>query len=148
MAANEPHAYLQGECVECMALSDNVVRAGLTPKFRDVDTLCSMLTYNMYRGEEVFTDPEQISKSSVLYKAAVEEFAVVRTEFKGADEHESIQRDSETVLLCLSGNVELSFQHESRPYGAGSILILPAGEKIGLACKSAEGALLFQAFKP
>jgi len=32
LAANEPHAYLSGECVECMATSDNVVRAGLTPK--------------------------------------------------------------------------------------------------------------------
>lgn len=28
-----------------MACSDNVVRAGLTPKFKDVDTLVSMLTY-------------------------------------------------------------------------------------------------------
>ena len=46
MGANEPHAYIYGDCIECMALSDNVVRAGLTPKFRDVNTLCSMLTYN------------------------------------------------------------------------------------------------------
>ncbi|KAK8914204.1 Mannose-6-phosphate isomerase 2 [Platanthera zijinensis] len=43
--ANEPHAYVSGECIECMATSDNVVRAGLTPKYRDVQTLCSMLTY-------------------------------------------------------------------------------------------------------
>ena len=28
-----------------MACSDNVVRAGLTPKFKDVATLCDMLTY-------------------------------------------------------------------------------------------------------
>uniref|UniRef100_A0A7N0VM86 mannose-6-phosphate isomerase n=1 Tax=Kalanchoe fedtschenkoi TaxID=63787 RepID=A0A7N0VM86_KALFE len=45
LGANEPHAYLSGECIECMATSDNVVRAGLTPKLRDVQTLCSMLTY-------------------------------------------------------------------------------------------------------
>ncbi|KAM0055227.1 putative mannose-6-phosphate isomerase [Helianthus debilis subsp. tardiflorus] len=35
IAANEPHAYLKGECIECMAASDNVVRAGLTPKYID-----------------------------------------------------------------------------------------------------------------
>ncbi|CAL0308267.1 unnamed protein product [Lupinus luteus] len=46
LGPNEPHAYLSGECVECMATSDNVVRAGLTPKHIDVQTLCSMLTYN------------------------------------------------------------------------------------------------------
>lgn len=34
LAPNEPHAYLKGDCIECMANSDNVVRAGLTPKFR------------------------------------------------------------------------------------------------------------------
>lgn len=45
LGANEPHAYLSGECIECMATSDNVVRAGFTNKLRDVPTLCSMLTY-------------------------------------------------------------------------------------------------------
>ncbi len=34
LAANVPHAYIAGEAVECMATSDNVVRAGLTPKLR------------------------------------------------------------------------------------------------------------------
>ena len=36
---------LIGECIECMALSDNVVRAGLTPKYKDSATLCKMLNY-------------------------------------------------------------------------------------------------------
>ncbi|KAL8123882.1 hypothetical protein AgCh_011761 [Apium graveolens] len=45
LGANEPHAYIFGECIECMATSDNVVRAGLTPKKRDTEILCSMLTY-------------------------------------------------------------------------------------------------------
>ena len=43
--ANTPHAYITGEIIECMAASDNVVRCGLTPKFKDVDILCDMLTY-------------------------------------------------------------------------------------------------------
>ena len=47
MAANEPHAYVAGEIIEVMACSDNVVRAGLTGKFKDVDNLVSMLTYSM-----------------------------------------------------------------------------------------------------
>ena len=39
---------LPGDIVEVMACSDNVVRAGLTPKLRDVKTLCSMLTYRCF----------------------------------------------------------------------------------------------------
>jgi hypothetical protein len=46
LAANEPHAYVSGELVECMATSDNVIRAGLTPKFRDTGVLCDSLTYS------------------------------------------------------------------------------------------------------
>lgn len=45
LPANEPHAYVSGQLVEVMATSDNVVRAGLTPKLRDTVVLCSMLTY-------------------------------------------------------------------------------------------------------
>ena len=48
IGANEPHAYISGDCIECMALSDNVVRAGLTPKFKDVKTLCGMLNYRYH----------------------------------------------------------------------------------------------------
>ncbi len=42
ICANEPHAYLSGDCMECMATSDNVVRCGLTPKLKDVKTLVSV----------------------------------------------------------------------------------------------------------
>ncbi|GFH27397.1 mannose-6-phosphate isomerase [Haematococcus lacustris] len=31
--------------MECMAASDNVIRAGLTPKFKHTEVLCSSLTY-------------------------------------------------------------------------------------------------------
>jgi len=49
MGPNFPHAYLSGELVECMANSDNVVRAGLTRKFQDKETLLSMLDFNAVR---------------------------------------------------------------------------------------------------
>ncbi|KAF5223150.1 hypothetical protein ECC02_003689 [Trypanosoma cruzi] len=46
LSDSEPHAYLYGDGVEIMANSDNVVRAGLTPKWKDVPTLLEMLHYN------------------------------------------------------------------------------------------------------
>lgn len=51
---SEPHAYLSGEGVEIMATSDNVVRAGLTPKFVDTEVLLGMLTYNTEGLDEAF----------------------------------------------------------------------------------------------
>lgn len=66
IGADEPHAYLRGDCVECMALSDNVVRAGLTPKFKDVETLCSMLHYRY--GPPEMLIPSPIDQFTVVYR--------------------------------------------------------------------------------
>lgn len=41
-----PHAYIRGELCECMINSDNVVRGGLTPKLKDVQTLLQILPFN------------------------------------------------------------------------------------------------------
>ena len=57
LAANEPHAYISGDCAEVMATSDNVIRAGLTPKWKDVDTLCDSLTYT--DGNPHWVEPTQ-----------------------------------------------------------------------------------------
>ena len=54
LSANEPHAYLAGELVEVMASSDNVIRAGLTPKFKDCEVLCNTLTYKPGVGCDCF----------------------------------------------------------------------------------------------
>merc|ERR1711934_1150325 len=66
LEANEPHAYLSGNCVEVMATSDNVVRAGLTPKLRDTDVLCSMLTYKT--GMPEILKGSKVSEHMKAYK--------------------------------------------------------------------------------
>lgn len=43
--AGVPHAYLEGQNVEIMANSDNVFRAGLTPKHIDIDLLIDHLVF-------------------------------------------------------------------------------------------------------
>jgi len=45
MNPDEPHAYIFGDCIECMANSDNVVRLGLTPKLKDSETILKMLIF-------------------------------------------------------------------------------------------------------
>lgn len=64
-----------------MAASDNVVRAGLTPKFKDVKTLCSMLTYEAGR-EWIITGQECASGKGIEFNPPVEEFAVTKYEVK------------------------------------------------------------------
>lgn len=76
LSANMPHAYLYGDGVECMACSDNVVRAGLTPKFKDVKVLCEMLDYSMRTSEENKLKGHALCDYIVNYKPSVDEFSV------------------------------------------------------------------------
>jgi mannose-6-phosphate isomerase len=77
MAPNEPHAYVAGEILECMACSDNVVRAGLTPKFKDVPNLVSMLTYSM-GGPSIDVGTPTYGDSRIMrYTPPVPEFEVM-----------------------------------------------------------------------
>jgi mannose-6-phosphate isomerase len=77
MAANEPHAYVAGEIIECMACSDNVVRAGLTPKYKDTDILVNMLTYSQ-GGPSIDAGAPLESDGRILrYTPPVPEFEVL-----------------------------------------------------------------------
>lgn len=67
MGAGVPHAYLSGDCVECMAPSDNVVRVGLTPKFKDVETLCKMLVYKCEKPT-AFIEPLKRDDFTSIYR--------------------------------------------------------------------------------
>jgi len=68
------------DCVECMACSDNVVRAGLTPKFKDVPTLCDILNYHCRpAADNIFpSKPHPDDRFVTLYDPPVAEFTVAK----------------------------------------------------------------------
>lgn len=59
-----------------MACSDNTIRAGLTPKFKDIETLCENLTYEM--TPPPYFQPVIKSNGVTEYAPLVNEFAVQR----------------------------------------------------------------------
>ncbi len=79
MRCSAPASDLAGECIEAMASSDNVVRAGLTPKYRDVHTLIDMLSYEC--GAPPIMMGNRVDAYTVAYgppaHAPVDEFMVL-----------------------------------------------------------------------
>lgn len=61
-----------------MACSDNVVRAGLTPKYIDVDTLCQMLNYNCEDADKKRFQPISLDSYTQLFSPPVPDFAVAK----------------------------------------------------------------------
>jgi mannose-6-phosphate isomerase len=58
--AETPHAYLQGVALEVMANSDNVLRAGLTPKYIDIPELVANVKFSQTRSRTA--DPAGYSR--------------------------------------------------------------------------------------
>ncbi|PRP78688.1 mannose-6-phosphate isomerase [Planoprotostelium fungivorum] len=127
LAANEPHAYISGDCAECMACSDNVVRAGLTPKFKDVDTLCDMLTYN--HGTIEILEGEAIDNSTRLYRPPIKEFLLHHTKAQG---HEATlaQCNTGSIALIYEGTATLMEGRDTLKVKAGDIVFIRAGANV------------------
>jgi mannose-6-phosphate isomerase len=106
LAANIPHAYLFGDGVECMACSDNVVRAGLTPKFKDVNVLCDMLDYTMRSADDNKQASIAHPKFDYIteFRPNVDEFSVeqIKIETRHLNEAKKLlipKRDSASILI-------------------------------------------------
>ena len=61
--AETPHAYLNGVALEVMANSDNVLRAGLTPKYIDIPELVANVKFVAKPAAELLTQPVKTAQS-------------------------------------------------------------------------------------
>lgn len=118
-----------------MATSDNVVRAGLTPKLRDVDTLVSMLTYEAGPGSKQLLSPVTWSRSSAgaqLYDPPIAEFSVLRVALEkgGVDVHEPVKGPSIVVVTEGSGKYALGRGKDGDEFKKGDVIFVGAGEEV------------------
>lgn len=102
--AGQVHAYLQGTAVEIMACSDNVLRAGLTPKHVDVDELLRVVTDEQDPGvpQEAATGPDGLRRIPLWE----DRLSLVAGEVEPGRE---LELDPSTcTVLCVDGSVALS----------------------------------------
>lgn len=122
---NVPHAYLEGDLVECMACSDNVVRAGLTPKFKDVATLLEMLDYSCEQPSLI--EPREQQGGFSEFSLPIKEFSLSLLPYGSGDATLSPGSTAE-VLLCLGREASIKTEDgavvELRD---GDALLIPAG---------------------
>eukprot|EP00775_Hariotina_reticulata_P009221 gene9221-9386_t len=142
LAANEPHAYVSGELVECMATSDNVIRAGLTPKFRDTAVLCESLTYNT--GLPEVLKGQVVHDHVKVYRPPFEEFEIQRIEVP-AGELVTVPTNPGPLLLLVtagSGSAEATSRFsdaallQQAELHRGSIMFVPAGTGLSFSASA------------
>lgn len=103
--AETPHAYLQGVALEVMANSDNVLRAGLTPKYIDIPELVANVKFEPKPASELLTAPVK-SGAELDFPIPVDDFAFSLHDL--ALQETSIDQRSAAILFCVEGEAVLS----------------------------------------
>lgn len=156
--AGVPHAYLEGQNVEIMASSDNVLRGGLTNKHIDVKEVlkhvkCEPTHVKILSGEQVSSDPPSSRQGSGLrramekiYKTAAPDFQLSVFELKAGDSVSFLPVTAEIILLT-EGNAKLDNGTGTLNLEAGHpSAIVFAGKEVKLG--TVEGATVFRASVP
>lgn len=164
LKADDIHAYLSGDIIECMASSDNVVRAGFTPKFKDVDTLTNMLTYSYAPISEQKMEPKDYpyatfnasayssNSSCKLYDPPIPEFAVARTALNKTGAKATFGPvEGPSIILCTKGKGMISVGPKEEPIEEGYVFFVGATAEVVLksnvdAEADGEGLVAFKAF--
>jgi len=163
LKADDIHAYLSGDIIECMASSDNVVRAGFTPKFKDVDTLTDMLTYSYAPISEQKMEPKDYPRvrlnapayssnsGAQVYDPPIPEFAVVRTALNRKDAKATFDPiDGPSIVLCTKGKGTISVGSKEEKIEEGYVFFVGATAEVVVKSdmdgEGGEGLVTFKAF--
>jgi mannose-6-phosphate isomerase len=128
---------------------DNVVRAGLTPKLRDVPTLVSMLTYTSAPPSSQLLPPASYKSTShtLLYDPPISEFSVLLTSLPphAVEEFEGIEGPSILIFTEVKGEGIMRSEGKEYKIGReGMVFFVGAGAEVEL--EAAEGMIAYRAF--
>lgn len=126
VSAGTIHAYLKGIAVEIMAASDNVLRAGLTPKHVDVPELLTVLHSTASPPTRIA--PERVNSSVSTFYAPVDDFELSSIRLKDASVAQKVRGFGPRTVVCLSGAATLSANGKKKTIRAGQAVFVPAAD--------------------
>ncbi len=101
-----PHAYVKGNIIECMASSDNVVRVGLTNKYKDIKSLLKILDPG--QKPQIFNRGLGLMKQ--IYSVPTPEYRVTRQVLLQGSEAVDQGNGSLRNFLVTKGTLQLEWQ--------------------------------------
>ena len=123
--AETPHAYLQGVALEVMANSDNVLRAGLTPKYIDIPELTSNLRFEAKPYASLLTQPVTDGHTR-YFPVPVEDFAFSLHQLDASAL--TVSQQSAAILFCVEGQARVQAGQQQLSLLPGESCFIPAGE--------------------
>ena len=132
-----------------MANSDNVIRAGLTPKLRDIPNLVNTLTYVAGPASHHVVKPQpfQDALTSTLYDPPISEFSVVNVTLATNQTESHRALDGPSIAIIADGEGKLEWGGESLDITRGEVVFIGAGTAINISATGNEEQLkIYRAF--
>lgn len=149
--AGTPHAYIHGTGVEIMTNSDNVLRAGMTVKHKDIPDFLQSLDCGpaspIDPSVSWMTDWGGMFGNRVIYRPKIDEFMLsygrVGTEQRPWPMVERLSRRygrlmtkvsltnrhfGPRIVVCIEGSIKVVSSHESRVLRQGEAVFVPAAD--------------------
>jgi len=140
--AGIPHAYLEGQNVELMANSDNVLRGGLTPKHVDVPEL---LKHTLFEGiVPKILKGDDIGNNEWNYPCPVPDFAINKIALNG-NKHAATSKSFEIIIATEGGAVVNSTSKSFVLKQGEAIAVLPNEQ---YSIEASAKCTLFKAYVP
>ncbi|KAI1797282.1 mannose-6-phosphate isomerase [Ganoderma leucocontextum] len=152
IGADEVHAYMEGDIIECMAVSDNVVNAAfdsppsLAPQ---VDTFTNMLTCTSRPASHWALPAQRYQKGrdhrTVKYEPPLEEFIVIGTFLSALKAKEEVLDPVEgpTIGIVTRGMVKVSVSsskgRDCLELDEGGVVFVPPGNEIRVEVTEGKG---------
>jgi len=133
------HAYLEGQTIELMANSDNVLRGGLTSKHVDIKELIDHINFVPTYPEVLKGD--RINDHEINYPSAAPDFGLTKIRLKPG-ESSTMTTHSMEVILVTEGEVLV----DQLILKAGDTVVLAAATKLSILAM--QSSILFKSFVP
>ncbi|KAL7672827.1 hypothetical protein ACOME3_007707 [Neoechinorhynchus agilis] len=140
-----PHAYLGGRCeaIEIMANSDNVIRVGLTPKPKDIETILNWTEYNQFRVEKFI--PYHLCSGLSIYEIdGIHDFGLRRYDY--SEKPVVLNSQSASIIFIADGKVRIGVPGDESEHSAGEAFYLDPDMDVHLQSIHGNDYVVFHAY--
>ena len=145
------------DVIECMASSNNIIRAGFTHKIKDIEHLIPLLNFSDQLPRRITPMPDNevqildfrspLASSCVVYKPPVEEYLAGRISL----DHKGAQAAfgptcGPSIVICEHGKGTINVDGKRENIELGFVFFLGDGAFVGFENTSNERLVTYRAF--
>jgi mannose-6-phosphate isomerase len=108
-----PHSYIRGLGLEIQDNSDNVLRAGLTPKHVDGAEFLNVLDLEVAKACETVR-PRELARGLAVYPAISDDYCLHKLDVSGQNLIADIKLPGDSIVVCIAGEIAVANSLDER----------------------------------